>query len=112
MMYRLRKSLKLKQNAKRTTTSDNTLMYDQVFSKSLQQRETKSCSNQKARKNAAEYYLKVKMLQYNTLLCNREKSFSELINYRLFVDFIVPLGQALNPETKIVKSNGGSCFIS
>ena len=45
--------------------------------------------NQKARKITAEYYLEVLLLQYNTLLFNCEKRFAELINDRLFVDFIV-----------------------
>ena len=31
------------------------------------------------------------ILQYNTLLFNCEKQFMELINYKLYVDFIVPL---------------------
>ena len=47
--------------------------------------------NQKARKAAAEYYLEVMLLQYYTLLFNCEKRFTELIYYKLFVEFIVPL---------------------
>ena len=40
---------------------------------------------------AAEYYLEVLFLQYNTLLFNCEKSFNEIINFRLFNEFIRPL---------------------
>ena len=47
--------------------------------------------NTKARKSAAEYYLEVLFLQYNTLLFNCEKSFNEIINFRLFDEFIRPL---------------------
>ena len=47
--------------------------------------------NSKARKQAAEYYLEVLYLQYNTLLINCERSFNEIINFRLFDEFIVPL---------------------
>ena len=47
--------------------------------------------NNKVRKLAAEYYLEVLFLQYNTLLFNCEKNYNELINYKLFADFIVPL---------------------
>ena len=47
--------------------------------------------NVKARKQAAEYYLEVLFLQYNTLLFNCEKSFNEIINFRLFDEFISPL---------------------
>ena len=47
--------------------------------------------NVEARAKAVEYYLEVLIMQYNTLLFNCEKTYMELINYRLFVDFIVPL---------------------
>ena len=47
--------------------------------------------NVEARAKAAEYYLKILILQYNTLLFNCEKKYMELINYNLFEDFIVPL---------------------
>ena len=43
------------------------------------------------RKTAVEYFLNVLLLQYNTLLFHCEKMFTGLINYKLFVDFIVPL---------------------
>ena len=46
--------------------------------------------NQQERKTAAEYYLEVLLLQYNTLMFKCENSFMEMINFRLFVDFIVP----------------------
>ena len=46
--------------------------------------------NTKARKMAAEYYLEVLFLQYNTLLFNCEKSY-EIINFRLFDYIIRPL---------------------
>ena len=44
--------------------------------------------NTKARKLSAEYYLEVLFLQYNMLLFNCEKSFNEIINFRLFDEFI------------------------
>ena len=47
--------------------------------------------NVKARAKAAEYYLEVLILQYNTLLFNCKKKYMELINYNLLVDFITPL---------------------
>ena len=47
--------------------------------------------NTKARKLAAEYFLEVLFLQYNTLLFNCENSFNEIINFRLFDEFIKPL---------------------
>ena len=47
--------------------------------------------NVEARTKAAEYFLEVLILQYNTLLFNCEKTYMELIKYNLFVDFIVPL---------------------
>ena len=47
--------------------------------------------NTKARKQAVEYYLEVLHLQYNTLLFNCEKSFNEIIIFRLLDEFIVPL---------------------
>ena len=47
--------------------------------------------NAEARIKAAEYYLEVLILQYNTLLFNCEKMYMELINYHLFVNFIIPL---------------------
>ena len=48
-------------------------------------------SNAEAKAKAAEYFLEVMILQYNTLLFNCEKQFMELINYKLYVDFIIPL---------------------
>ena len=36
--------------------------------------------NQQAKKTAAEYYLEVLLLQYNTLMFNCEKNFMEMIN--------------------------------
>ena len=47
--------------------------------------------NVDAKAKAAGYFLDVLILQYNTLLFNCEKKYMELINYNLFVDFIVPL---------------------
>ena len=47
--------------------------------------------NAEAKAKAAEYFLEVMILQYNTLLFNCEKQYMELINYKLYVDFIVPL---------------------
>ena len=85
--------------------ADNSRLYshnfgDFVFYKSKNLRssflenlakERNKALNQKARKTAAEYYLEVLLVQYNTLLFNCEKSFAELINYRLFAEFKVPL---------------------
>ena len=47
--------------------------------------------NAEAKAKAAEYFLEVMILQFNTLLFNCEKQYLELINYKLFVDFIIPL---------------------
>ena len=47
--------------------------------------------NTKARKMAAEYYLEVLFMQYNTLLFNCERSFHEIINFNLFDEIIRPL---------------------
>ena len=47
--------------------------------------------NTKARKLAAEYYLEVLFMQCNTLLFICEKSFNEIINFRLFDEFIRPV---------------------
>ena len=47
--------------------------------------------NHKARRQAADYHLEVLFLQYNTLLFNCEKDFNEIINFRLYYEFIVPL---------------------
>ena len=45
----------------------------------------------KAKADCMEYQLEVLFLQYNTLLFNCEKYFNEMINFRLFNEFIVPL---------------------
>ena len=47
--------------------------------------------NLKVRKQAAEYFIEVLFLQYNTLLYNCEKYYHEIIHFRLFNEFIVPL---------------------
>ena len=47
--------------------------------------------NLKVRRQAAEYLTEVLFLQYNTLLYNCERYFHEIINFRLFNEFIVPL---------------------
>ena len=47
--------------------------------------------NTEAKTKAAEYFLEVMILQYNTLLFNCEKKFMELINFTLYKEFIVPL---------------------
>ena len=47
--------------------------------------------NLKVRRQAAEYHIEVLFLQYNTLLYNCERYFHEIINFRLFNEFIVPL---------------------
>ena len=47
--------------------------------------------NTQARKQAAEYYLEVLFLQYNTPLFNCDKNFNERINFQLFDNFILPL---------------------
>ena len=46
--------------------------------------------NHKARRQAAEYHLEVLFLQYNTLLFNCERYFNEIINFRLYEEFIIP----------------------
>ena len=97
MMYKLRKKIA---KAKAECTSFNNIrMYshnfgDFVFYRSMNFRssylealaEGKNRElNSKARKEAAEYYLEVLFLQYNTLLFNCDKSINEIINFRLFV---------------------------
>ena len=47
--------------------------------------------NTNARKMAAEYYLEVLLLQYNTLLFNCKKRFYERITFHLFDEIIRPL---------------------
>ena len=83
---------------------DNIRLYshnfgDFVFYKSMNFRssyletlaETKNRElNHKARRQAAEYHLEVLFLQYNTLLFNCERYFNEIINFRLYEEFIVP----------------------
>ena len=103
MMFKLRKKIaKAKTECK---AYDNIRQYthnfgDFVFNKSMNFRssflenlaaEKNKELNQKARKTAAEYYLEVMLLQYNTLLFNCKKGFTELMNYKLFVDFLMPL---------------------
>ena len=103
MMYRLRK--KIAKAKSECTAYDNIRLYshnfgDFVFYKSMNFRssylesiadEKNKELNSKARKQAAEYSLEVLYLQYNTLLINCERSFNEIINFRLFDEFIVPL---------------------
>jgi methyltransferase-like protein len=45
----------------------------------------------KVRKQAAEYFIECLFLQYNTRLYNCEKYYHEMIHFRLFNEFIVPL---------------------
>ena len=47
--------------------------------------------NAEEKAKAAEYFLDVMIRPYNTLLFNCEKQYMELINYKLYVDFIIPL---------------------
>ena len=47
--------------------------------------------NKEAKAKAAEYFLEVMILQYNTLLFNCERKYLELINYTLYHEFIIPL---------------------
>ena len=103
MMWKLRK--KIAKAKAECTSFDNIRMYshnfgDFVFYRSMNFRSTYLETlaegknrelNTKARKLAAEYYLEVLFLQYNTLLFNCEKSFNEIINFRLFDEFIRPL---------------------
>ena len=50
--------------------------------------------NKEAKAKAAEYFLEVMILQYNTLLFNCERKYLELINYTLYNEFIIPLFEA------------------
>ena len=59
--------------------------------------------NVEARAKAAEYYLEFIILQYNTLLFNCEKMYMELINYKLFIDFIVPLFEGKTFDQYLIK---------
>ena len=54
-------------------------------------KERNEALNTEAKTKAAEYFLEVMILQYNTLLFNCEKKFMELINFTLYKEFIVPL---------------------
>ena len=47
--------------------------------------------NLQVRRQAAEYFIEVLFLQYNTLLYNCERYFHEIIHFRLFNEFVVPL---------------------
>ena len=103
MMYRLRKKIaKAKADC---TAFDNIRIYshnfgDFVFYKSMNFRSNDLESiadkknrelNSKARKQAAEYHLEILFLQYKTLLFNCKNYFNEMINFRLYDEFIVPL---------------------
>ena len=93
MMYKLRK--KITKAKTECRAYDNIRLYshnfrDFFFYKSMNFRssfiknlatERNKELNQKARKIAAEYYLEVLLLQYNTLLFNCEKHFAELTTY-------------------------------
>ena len=103
MLYKLRR--KIVKTQAEITSFDSIKQYthnygDFIFYKSMSfissylKDLAKTRSNElhlKARSQAAEYYLKVLLLQYSTLLFNCEKMYMELINYKLFADFIVPL---------------------
>ena len=54
-------------------------------------KERKEALNKEAKTKAAEYFLEVMILQYNTLLFNCERKYLELINFTLYNEFIVPL---------------------
>ena len=95
-IHRIQSDVKAHQNVKQYTHNFG----DFIFYKSMNFRssylenlakEKNNAFNAEARIKAAEYYLEVLILQYNTLLFNCEKIYMELINYHLFVDFIVPL---------------------
>ena len=58
--------------------------------------------NVEAKAKAAEYFLEVMVLQYNTLFFNCEKKFMELINYSLIVDFIVPLFEGKTSDQYLI----------
>ena len=47
--------------------------------------------NKEAKAKAAEYFLEVMILQYNTLLFNCEKQYMELINFTIYKELIAPL---------------------
>ena len=100
MMYSLRK--KIKKAQAEATAFDNIRLYshnfgDFVFYKAINFRphyletlaEDKN-KDLKVRRQAAEYHIEVLFLQYNTLLYNCERYFHEIINFRLFNEFIVP----------------------
>ena len=103
MMYKLRK--RIEKTKAECTSFNNIRMYshnfgDFVFYRSMNFRSTYLENladgknrelNTKARKLAAEYYLEVLFLQYNTLLFNCKKSFNKIISFRLFNEFIRPL---------------------
>ena len=54
-------------------------------------KERNEALNKEAKTKAAEYFLEVMILQYNTLLFNCEKQYMELINFTLYKEFIAPL---------------------
>ena len=103
MMYRSRKKI-MKAKAE-SIAFDNIRLYshnfgDFVFFKSMNFRSSyletlaenkNSCRelNHKARQ-VPEHHLEVLFLQYNTLLFNCERNFNEIINFRLYEEFIVP----------------------
>jgi len=103
MMHSLRK--KIQKAQAEATAFDNIRQYshnfgDFVFYKAMNFRshyletiaEDKNKElNLKVRRQAAEYFIEVLFLQYNTLLYNCEKYFHEIIHFRLFNEFIVPL---------------------
>ena len=103
MMYQLRRKIAKTQSEIKAYNSVKTYSQnfgDFVFYKSMNFRssylenlaKTKNDDlNEEAKVKAVEYFLEVMFLQYNTLLFNCEKQFMELINYKLYVDFIVPL---------------------
>ena len=103
MMYKLRKRI---EKAKAECVAFNNIRMnshnfgDFVFYRSMNFRSTylenlaegrNKVLNTKAMKMAAEYYLEVLFMQYNTLLFNCERSFNEIINFRLFDEIIRPL---------------------
>ena len=89
-IHRIQSDVKAHKNVKQYTHNFG----DFIFYKSMNFRssylenlakEKNNAFNAEARIKAAEYYLEVLILQYNTLLFNCEKLYMELINYHLLL---------------------------
>ena len=58
--------------------------------------------NKEAKAKAAEYFLEVMILQYNTLLFNCEKAYMELTNFTQYKEFIAPLFEGKNFDQYLI----------